>query len=169
MKMLTFFLTVQYRIEAGVTTIAYSAAAISLLADVFGREILGQGVWGASRFAVYAAIIAGFLGLSLAAADDAHIRPRLFDFLISNRYEPLINRSADLLSAILYAALGSLAVSFVWVTFENGDRAAVLDWPIWPIQCVLPYAFLSVAFRYLMQAIDPVLKQRLLVARVAPE
>lgn len=163
------FLAVQYRIEAGVTTLAYGAAAVSLLADVLGREVLGQGVWGAPRFSVYATIVAGFLGLSLAAADDVHIRPRLLDFLISDQFEPLIDRGADLLSAFLYAALGALAVSFVWITFENGDRAPVLDWYIWPIQCILPYAFFSVAFRYLMQAIDPALKQRLRVARAVEE
>ena len=57
----TAFLTILYRIEATVTAAASLAATLSLLADVVGREFLQQGVWGAPRFAVDAAIIAVFL------------------------------------------------------------------------------------------------------------
>ncbi len=148
----------QYRIEAGVTTFAYCAATISLLADVLARELWDAGIWGAPRFAVYAAIIAGFLGMSLAAADGAHIRPQFLDFVVPKRLDRLANKFADFLSSLIYTSLGVLSVQFVVVSYENGDIAPVLDWLLWPIQLVLPYTFFSVALRYLLQAIWPRLK-----------
>ncbi|MBL4907174.1 MAG: TRAP transporter small permease [Sneathiella sp.] len=151
-------LRVQYKIEAGVTTLAYGAATISLLADIIGREVFQHGIWGAPRFAVYAAIIAGFLGMALAAADNSLIRPRLLDFVIPPEMEEGINRLADLVSAILYGGLFYLAVLFVWETYDNGDVAPVLDWPLWPIQLILPYTFLSVSLRYFAHAVLPLLK-----------
>ena len=153
--MMKHALQVLYRLEAGVTVVAYIATTLSLLADVLGREILGQGVWGAPRFAVYAAIIAGFLGMSLAAADGRHVRPQFLDFLIPPPFDPYMNRLADILSAFLYGSLGVLAWGFVSVSLENGDTAPVLDWTLWPIQLVLPYTFFSVSFRYLMNAAWP--------------
>lgn len=144
-----------YKIEAGITIVAYIATTVSLLADVLGREIFGHGVWGAPRFAVYAAIIAGFLGMSLAAADGRHVRPQFLDFLIPTPFDPYMNRLADVLSAFLYGGLGVLAWGFVKVSIENGDTAPVLDWVLWPIQLILPYTFFSVALRYLVNAIFP--------------
>lgn len=144
----TAFLTILYRVEATVTAIAYLAATVSLLADVVGREFLQQGVWGAPRFSVYAAIIAGFLGMSLAASDDSQIRPQIFDALIAAKFDPFFNRLADFISALMYGGLTILAGQFVASSYQNLDVAPVLEWPLWPIQLVLPYAFASVMVRY---------------------
>jgi TRAP-type C4-dicarboxylate transport system permease small subunit len=151
-------LQIQYRVEAGVMTLAYAATALSLLGDVVGRELFSEGIWGAPRFAVYAAIVAGFLGMSLAAADGAHIRPQLLDFVVPSMFDQLANRIADLVSCGIYFVLGYLSVSFVWVSYENADITPVLDWQLWPIQLILPYTFFSVSFRYLVYVIQPNIK-----------
>jgi len=152
------FLQAQFRLEAGVTVLAYGAAALSLLSDIIGREVFEQGIWGAQRFAVYAAIVAGFLGMVLAAAENSLIRPQMLDFVIPVEMEDGFNRVSDLVSALLYGGLAYLSVNFVWETFINGDTAPVLDWPLWPIQLILPYAFLSVSLRFSLQSFDPSLK-----------
>ncbi|GLQ07135.1 hypothetical protein GCM10007924_23560 [Sneathiella chinensis] len=141
------------------TVIAYAVTALSLLADILGRELFSQGIDGAPRFAVYAAIIAGFLGMSLAAEDDSHIRPQVFDYLVPPLFEKMFSRLADAVSALIYGGLGYLAVGFVRVTYENGDIAPVLDWPIWPVQLVLPYTFFSISLRYLVITVAPSLKR----------
>ncbi len=159
---ITSFLTVLYRIEATVTAAAYLAATVSLLADVAGREFLQQGVWGAPRFAVYAAIIAGFLGMSLAASDDSQIRPQVFDALFPKRFDPFLNRLADFVSALMYGGLTILAAQFVSASYQNLEIAPVLEWPLWPIQLVLPYAFASVMVRYGCYSIFPSSKRAFL-------
>jgi len=144
-----------YRAEAVITVIAYAATAISLLADVIAREIFASGIWGAPRFAVYTAIVAGFLGMSLAAADGKHVRPQFLDLVIPPRFTPLIEKFGHMVSAAIYLSLAYFASQFVWVSYENGDTAPVLDWKLWPIQLILPYTFLSVAFRYGIVAFFP--------------
>ena len=144
-----------YRVEAMITVIAYAATAISLLADVIAREIFSSGIWGAPRFAVYTAIFAGFLGMSLAAADGRHIRPQFLDFLIPPSVNRIVEKAGYFLSSGIYLTLSYLACQFVWVSFENGDTAPVLDWKLWPIQLILPYTFFSVAFRYSVMAAAP--------------
>jgi len=152
------FIDAHFRVEALITAVAYAAVAISLLADVVGRELFDSGIWGAPRFAVYAAIVAGFLGMSLASASGAHIRPIVLDFVVPRRYDQAMNRLADCVSALLYFGLAYLSGKFVLETYHNQETAPVLDWPIWPIQLVLPYAFLSSAFRFLVMAAFPYLR-----------
>ena len=152
------YLKIQYKCEALITTIAYSATAISLLVDVLSREFLGEGIWGASRFAVYAAIVAGFIGMSLATVDKNQIRPHIFDAIIPIKFELLICRLSDLTAAIMYVALTFLAANFVKSSHDNNDIAAVLDWQLWPIQLVLPLSFCTVSIRYILYVYSPSLK-----------
>ncbi len=150
------------KIEAAVTMLAYSATTLSLLGDVIGRELFETGIWGAQRFAVYAAIVAGFLGMSLAAAEGEHIRPQIFDAVFPEKLNKTVNRIADFLSFVVYILLAFLAVKFVLSSYENSEIAAVLDWPLWPIQLILPYAFFAVSCRYFLFAFSPSLKSAFL-------
>lgn len=140
-------------------TLSYAAVTLSLLSDIVGRELFGQGIWGAERFAVYAAIIAAFLGLSLASADDLLIRPRFLDAIVPQRFNVAVNRASDAVSALIYMSLGGLAIGYVMGSYARGDITPVLDWPLWPLQLVLPYSFLSAGGRHLLYSVQPDLKQ----------
>jgi TRAP-type C4-dicarboxylate transport system permease small subunit len=104
------------------------------------------------------AILAGFLGMSLAAAEDENIRPQIFDAVFPIKLNAAVNRFADFLSCLVYAFLTFLAVKFVASSYANSEIAAVLDWPLWPIQLILPYAFFTVSVRYVIFAFSPSLK-----------
>ncbi|WP_169569242.1 TRAP transporter small permease [Sneathiella limimaris] len=149
------FLIFHFRLEAWIATFAYGAATLSLVIDITGRELIGSGVWGAPRFAVYAAISAGFLGMSLSSASGEQIRPQLLDKVVSVRFSWAVDRMSDFVAALLYGALGVLAISFVQSTYLNGETAAVLEWPLWPIQLVLPYSFFALTLRYVIFACYP--------------
>ncbi len=138
-------------------TAAYAAVALLLMADVIGREILGTSIFGAQQIAVYGAIIAGFLGLSLATSDNSHLRPGFMDFVF-HRYESCITRLADGLSAAFFLCAAAIAWTFVAVSMEAGDRAPVLYFTVWPLQLVIPYAFVSAGLKHLLFAIRPNLK-----------
>ncbi|WP_025899109.1 TRAP transporter small permease [Sneathiella glossodoripedis] len=159
MKLLQLSL-LHHRMEATLTMVAYGATAISLLGDVVGRELFDTGIWGAQRFAVYAAIVAGFLGMSLAAAEGENIRPQILDSIIPRSMNAFVDRLADFVSSGIYLILFYLAVGFVQASYENEEIAAVLDWPLWPIQMILPYAFLAVGIRYFAFAISPEFKEQ---------
>ena len=146
--------------ESALAALAYSIVALLLIADVLGRELFGQALFGAQKMAVFAAIVAGFLGLSLATNAGSHLRPGFLDNLFPARFDSLIWRLADALSSLIYLTLTAVAIQFILVSMAAGDRAAVLYWTLWPIQLVIPYAFFSSAIQHAIFAIWPQLKPK---------
>lgn len=145
--------------EALVAAAAYAAVAILLMSDVIGREVFGQAFLGTQQLAVYAAIIAGFLGLSLATSDNSHLRPAFMDFAL-RRWDRRVDRIGDAVSFLFYLAAAYVAWTFVAVSMDAGDRAPVLYFVVWPLQLVIPYAFVSAGLKHLAFALRPGLKPR---------
>lgn len=134
---------------------AYAVTCGLLLADVFSREIWSQSIWGAQNIAVFGAIVAGILGLTIAVGNNAHLRPEFTDRLLPYAW---VDRAADLVSALIFAALCFYAVQFVMESIDFDDRAEVIYIPLWPIQMVFPYAFATAALRHIYFFFDPSLK-----------
>lgn len=149
------FLKRLLQVEAGVAVAAYTLTAGLLVADVISRELFSQAIWGAQKMAVFGAIVAGILGLTIAVADNAHLRATFADRVLPF---PWVDRLGDLISAALFAALGYYALIFVSESITFADRAAVIQVPLWPFQAIFPYAFFASALRHLAFAWDPTLK-----------
>lgn len=146
-------------LESLVATAAYAGVAALLIYDVIGREIFGTSFLGADQLAVYGAIIAGFLGLSLATSDNAHLRPGFMDFVF-RKHEAAIVRIGDLVSCIFFLVAAFVAWSFVDVSMAAKDRAPVFYFVVWPLQLIIPYAFASCAIKHGIFALRPELKPR---------
>ena len=43
---------------------------------------------------------------------------------------------------------------------DSGDRAPVLYFFVWPLQLIIPYAFVSCGLKHLIFAIEPALKAK---------
>jgi len=145
-------------LEATICALAFAAAVIALMADVVGREVFGHGVFGAQRVAVWATAVAGLVGFALVTAESGHLRPRFADGWLPRAAEPVIERVADLVSATICVFLGSHAIDFVRSSYELGDRGVGITILVWPLQIILPWMFLSSAFRYLCFAAWPDLR-----------
>ena len=145
--------------EAIIATAAYAAVAGILMVDVIGRELFLTSFLGAQQLAVYGAIIAGFLGLTLATSDNAHLRPGFMDFVF-RRWERTVVRLGDAISALFFFAAAYVAWTFVAISMEAGDRAPVLYFFVWPLQLVIPYACASAGLKHFAFAIRPDLKPR---------
>ncbi len=152
------FLALLLRAEAIAAVIAYLVVAALLLGEILAREVFSTSIWGSQKMAVFAAIVAAFLGLALATAANAHLRPQFADYWWPATLHARMARIGDLLSCLIYLGLTVIAGMYISDTFINEDRAAVLYWPLWPIQLVIPYAFLSSALRHLAFAIWPDMK-----------
>ncbi len=138
-------------------TAAYAAVAGLLIADVIGREFFKTSFLGAQQLAVYGAILAGFLGLTLATSDNAHLRPGFMDFVF-RRYERAIVQLGDVLSGLCFLGAAYIAWTFVEISMEAGDRAPVLYFVVWPLQLIIPYAFASCGVKHLVFALRPDIK-----------
>ena len=151
-------LAVLFRIEAAVAICAFAGIAGLLIGDVLMRELAGSSIRGAQRIAVYLMIVAGFLGLGLAAARGRHLRPRFADGLIPRPLAPLAERTGAALMALIFAYFAWLGLRLVMEAREYGDMARSLRVPLWMIELIVPYAFASIALRYLIYAIWPDLR-----------
>lgn len=145
--------------ESIVATVAYALVAALLMVDVIGREVFASALLGIQQLAVYGAIVAGFLGLTLATSDNSHLRPEFLDFLAGG-HGALVARFGDLLSATFYFAGTYVSWTFVQVSMDSGDKAPVLYFLLWPLQLVIPYAFASAGLKHLIFALRPALKPR---------
>lgn len=146
------FLNSLLRFEGMVAVTAYTVTCALLLADVFSREFLSQSIWGAQKIAVFGAIVAGILGLTIAVGNNAHLRANFADKVLPFDW---VDRASDLVSAILFAALCWYAIKFVGASIEFKDKAEVIRIPLWPIQLVFPYAFGTAALRHLIFFLIP--------------
>jgi TRAP-type C4-dicarboxylate transport system permease small subunit len=133
-------------------------AAAALVADLIGRELLGQGIFGAQRAAVFLTFIAGFLGFALATGSGSHLRIKATDHLLPASWNVVLDRLASVISVGILSALAFYAARFVLETKGVGERSPTLDIPIWPIQALMVWAFCSAALRHLIYAFRPDLK-----------
>ena len=72
-------LTWLQRFESVIAAVAYTTVAGLLLGEIVAREFFSSSIWGSQKMAVFAAIIAGFLGLSLTTGVNCHLRPQFAD------------------------------------------------------------------------------------------
>ena len=148
-------LTTLNRLEAVAATLAYLTVAALLIGDIVGREIFASPIHGAQKIAVYAAIVAGFLGLSLATADNMHLRPSFLDGLIPSPWVANVQRLSDAFACLFFLTMAVYGALFVSESMKYADRAAVLYWLLWPIQIVIPYALTTTAIRHGIFALWP--------------
>ncbi len=134
---------------------AYVLVAGLLIGDVVGREVLGKGIFGAQKMAVYCAIVAAFLGLALATSSNMQLRPSFLDHVFKG---PMTDRIGDAFAALFYVFMAVIAILFIQQSMEFQDRAAVLYWLLWPIQLIIPYALCSTGVRHGVFARWPALK-----------
>ena len=145
------------RVEAAVAVAAYTVTASLLVGDVISREVFSESIWGAQKIAVFGAIVAGILGLTIAVAENAHLRASFADGVLPFAWVP---RVGDLISAALFLTMGGYAVVFVSESILFNDNAAVIGWPLWPFQAVFAYAFFASALRHIAFALEPSLKHQ---------
>ncbi len=147
-----------WTVEATICVLAFAGTALALMADVFARELLGNGIFGAQRFAVWANAIAGLLGFALVTAERGHLRPQFADGLVPKALEHHVERIGELLSALICLGMAWYAVEFVQSSAKLGERGMAIPILVWPIQLVLPWMFFSSALRHIAFATWPELR-----------
>jgi hypothetical protein len=159
-----------HRLEWSLAVVAYATVALVLVLDVLGRELLAPlmralglpggagGVFGASKIAVYAIIVATYAGIGVAAATASHIVPRAGYFVVPRAWDPVMDRCADAVTAVLLLMAAFAGFLLVRGSWETGLRAPILQWPVWAVQLAMPLGFISAALRYAGFACWPALR-----------
>jgi len=154
-------------LECTVAVVAYVFIMLLLMSDVIGREVVGPvlrlagidagatGVYGSQKMALYAMVVGAFLGLGVATATGTHLLPRVGFGWLPKAWGPHVDRLADVLTGILLCVTAWYGWVFVKSSQEVGLTVAVLEWPAWMIQAVIPVGILSAALRYFIFAAWP--------------
>ncbi|WP_101759102.1 TRAP transporter small permease [Oceanicoccus sp. KOV_DT_Chl] len=151
-------LAILNHIERVLCNSALALLALVLFADVLLRTLFGNGLSWAHQVAVYANIVVSLLGLGLASANGSHLRPRFADHWLPRAWEPQIQRLAALLSAMLLGFFAFLGVQLVLESYALAEKSSVLLIPVWPVQLLLPLAFVLSSIRYLLFSFYPALQ-----------
>jgi TRAP-type C4-dicarboxylate transport system permease small subunit len=144
-------------LESAIAVIAYLTTATLLSAQILAREVFTTSIDGGGKVAVLCAIVAGSLGMVIATGENAHLRPTFADGIFPAK---IVERIGDVLSAALHIFLAYFAIEFVAESRSFNDLAELIRIPLWPVQLVFPYMFLSSAFKHLIFAWKPEWKPR---------
>jgi TRAP-type C4-dicarboxylate transport system permease small subunit len=141
--------------ERAVTFAAFVVLVAVLFADVTMREITGAGLIWARQAGVYANLFLTLIGIGIASAAGAHLRPRFADRWLPRAWDRWLARVQDLLMSAFCLAFSLVAVAAVAETHMLGERTSLPDWPVWPFQSVIPAVFAVASLRHLAYAVFP--------------
>ena len=142
------FLDILTRIERFAASILIFVLTIFVVMDVGVREIFKEGIPWAQKGAVYMMIWAGFLGAVLITHKVEHLRPEIADKFWTGKLKSFYLRANNLLVFIFTAAMAYYSYKYVMESREFADRNVIIDMPMWVLQAVIPYCFLSMSVRY---------------------
>jgi TRAP-type C4-dicarboxylate transport system permease small subunit len=146
------------RFEQAATTLAFACMVLALGWDIFGREMLGGGKIWATPLAVYANVVIAFVGMGIASAGGAHLRPRFLDTLAPKKMDATFDRFTDAGFALFCVGAGVLCWKLLRESQQLQETDPVLQWQIWPFQIILVVAFSLATLRHLIYATWPALR-----------
>lgn len=141
--------------ERVATFIAFTVMVAAIFADVLWREFSGVGLHWARQVGVYANIIVVMLGLGLASAEGAHLRPRFADGWLPAAWDGALQRLSEGLMAAFCALFGMMGSQMVWQAFALQERSILIGVVVWPVMAVIPLAFLIATVRHGAFALNP--------------
>jgi TRAP-type C4-dicarboxylate transport system permease small subunit len=143
------FLDLLTTIERLIASSLILILTLFVIIDVGSREIFKTGIPWAQKGAVYMMIWAGFIGAILITHKVEHLRPEAADKLWKGKLKPIYLRLQNLLIFIFTSSLTWFSFEYVLESREFADRNVIIDFPMWVLQLIIPYAFFSMSLRYL--------------------
>jgi TRAP-type C4-dicarboxylate transport system permease small subunit len=137
------------KVENGIASLFIFLLTVLVIFDVGSREIAQTGIPWAQKSAVYLMIWAGFLGAVLVTHKVEHLRPEVADKLWKGKSRIWSMRVQNFCVFIFCALMTRAGVHYVLESKEFGDENIILNMPMWILQLVIPYCFLSMSLRYL--------------------
>lgn len=141
--------------EKFIAGICIGGLTLIMFADVGAREIFKEGISWAQKISLHLMFWGGMLGVAVVSSKGAHIRPEIGEKLWPKSLKPFLKSLEHFFIAAFCAAMAWVAFSFVLQSKADGQRHPVTDIPLWILQIVLPYTFLSMTLRHLVYSLAP--------------
>jgi TRAP-type C4-dicarboxylate transport system permease small subunit len=142
------FFEILTKIERTAASILIFILTVFVVLDVGSRELFNTGIPWAQKGAVYMMIWAGFLGAILVTQKVEHLRPEVADKFWKGKLRPFYLRAHNLIVFSFTATMTYYSILYVKESMEFADRNIIIDMPMWALQAVIPYCFLSMSLRY---------------------
>jgi TRAP-type C4-dicarboxylate transport system permease small subunit len=146
------------RIERVITFVAFLILVAVIFSDVVSRELTGTGLHWARQAGVYANIFVIMVGIGVASAHNAHLRPRFADHWLPESWEPVLKRGQEFIMALFCLTFSLVAVQVVAESYALQERSSVLETLVWPVQTIIPVVFLTAAIRHFLYGCFPLLR-----------
>lgn len=143
------------KIERFLASVLIAILTSFVIIDVGAREIFRTGIPWAQKGAVYLMIWAGFLGAVLMTQKVEHLRPEVAEKLWKGKARQFYLRFHNLLVFLFTAAMTYYSYLYMLESREFGDRNVIIDMPMWVLQAIIPYSFLSMSLRYFYFIFSP--------------
>lgn len=144
--------------ELWATALAFAVMVGVLAWDIIGRELLSGGKIWARPVAVYANVFLAFIGMGVASATGAHLRPRVFDNAVPRAWNGVFDRFTDAGFALFSAGAAWLCWRMLLESIQLEETDTVLPWQIWPFQGFLVAGFAIAVLRHSLYAAYPALR-----------
>jgi TRAP-type C4-dicarboxylate transport system permease small subunit len=146
------------RLEQAGTSLAFATMVCVLGWDIVGRELFSNGKIWATPIAVYCNVFIAFVGIGIASAGGAHLRPRFFDKLVPSALDKGFDRLTDFGFALFALGAGVLCWRITQESVQLAETDPVLQWQIWPFQLFLVLGFSIAVIRHLLYGVYPALR-----------
>ncbi len=148
------------RVEKWIAGLCIATIMVLMVMDVFGRNILKDGIVWAQKLSLHLMLWAGLLGASITSSKGGHLRPEIADKLWPKSFQPALKALEHFLISAFCGTMAVFAVKYILHSIETGDKTPVTELPMWLVQGVIPYTLGSMAIRHLMYS---------LVAQIRPK
>ena len=135
------------RVERFVLATLLSLMILVAFLQIVLRNFFATGMsWGDSLVR-YLVLWVGFIGAALAAREGKHITIDVFSRWVPGTGPVIILLITHMFSTLVCTILAYAAVRFIRNEAQMGD-AALLGFPIWLIQIIIPITFALMALRF---------------------
>ena len=149
-RLYRFFL----RLEESLLVIILLCTIIFAVTQILLRNFLHAGIpWGDSLVRILVLWL-GLIGAMIASRNHRHIKIDILSRHLNPVNQTRLRRFTDVITSAVCFIVAWYAFSFVMIEYQDG-MTAFESVPVWVTQIIIPYAFFTMAVRYLLSALLP--------------
>lgn len=142
------------RFEESLLVIILLCTIIFAVIQILLRNFLHSGIpWGDSLVRILVLWL-GLIGAMIASRNHRHIRIDILSRHLNPINQIRLRRFTDIITSSVCFIVAWYAYVFVTIEFEDG-MIAFEEVPVWVTEVIIPFAFFTMAVRYLLSAFLP--------------
>ncbi|GAA0467030.1 TRAP transporter small permease [Alkalibacillus silvisoli] len=152
-KALRFIDKAFLKLEEFILSGAVIVIAVMIAGNVISRELFGPSIWFHSEVALFAVVIATFMGISYAARKGRHISMSAIYDTVPWKVRKTMAIVIPAITAVILLYLSYVSYNYVLSVYESGRTTTSLQVPQWWMYMFIPLGFLTGGIQFLRNMI----------------